>query len=141
MKVINRLANIFGSEWYLLAIGAMFLFFTSCSSTLATTYDDNGTKVITKTVYVPTFYNTNYHSFYGVAGLGYHSNFYRPVYRPYRARPFVRNHRAAIRGNTTRVKPTPRRVVRPTRSIRPTRSVRSGTTGNTIKRTNIGRRQ
>ena len=64
---------------------------TSCSSALATTYDQDGNKIITKTVYVPTYYPTSYHSFYGVAGLGYYNNFYRPVYRPYRARPFVRN--------------------------------------------------
>ena len=110
---------------------SILILLSSCSSALATTYDEQGNKVITKTVYVPTYYPTSYHSFYGVAGLGYYNNFYRPVYRPYRARPFVR---------TRTVKPVrshQRDAVR-TRAVRP---VRSRSTGNVIKRTNKGRRQ
>ena len=97
----------------------------SCSSTLATTYDENGTKVITKTVYVPSYYPVHYNSFYNPGGLGYYNNFYRPVYRPYRAKPIVRT-----------------RTVRPVRRVvKPVRSVRTGTTGNTLVRINKGRRK
>ena len=118
---------------YIIMAAVVVYALTSCSSTLATTYDENGTKVITKTVYVPTYYPTSYHSFYGVGGLGYYSNFYRPVYRQHRARPLVR---------TRTVRPT-RRVVKPTkpRVTRPIRTPRTGTTGNTVTRTNKGRRQ
>ena len=103
----------------------------SCSSTLATTYDENGTKVITKTVYVPSYYPVNYNSFYNPYGIGY-NNLFRPVYRPYRARPLVRTR--TVRPQRRVVKPAPRRVVRPTRSVR------TGTTGNTLVRINKGRR-
>ena len=82
---------------------SVLIVFSSCSSTLATTYDENGTKVITKTVYVPSYYPVQYNSFYNPGGLGYYSNFYRPSYRPYRARPIVR---------TRTVRPA-RRVVKP----------------------------
>ena len=117
----------------LLLIAILFL---SCSSTLATTYDKNGTKVITKTVYVPSYYPVQYNSFYNPGGLGYYNNFYRPIYRPYRARPIVRTR--TVRPARRVVKPAPRRVVRPVRSVRPTRT---GTTGNTLTRVNKGRRQ
>ena len=123
----------------LIALFIVILILTSfirCSSTLATTYDENGTKVITKTVYVPTYYPTSYHSFYGVGGLGYYSNFYRPVYRQHRARPIVRTRNIKPRRTVTPV----RRVTKP-RVTRPIRTPRTGTTGNTVTRTNKGRRQ
>ena len=119
-----------------IAIIVILSLFSSCSSTLATTYDENGTKVITKTVYVPSYYPVQYNSFYNPGGLGYYNNFYRPIYRPYRARPIVRTR--TVRPARRVVKPAPRRVVRPTRSVRPTRT---GTTGNTLTRVNKGRRQ
>ena len=121
-----------------LLIGGLLIaiLFLSCSSTLATTYDENGTKVITKTVYVPSYYPVQYNSFYNPGGLGYYNNFYRPIYRPYRARPLVRTR--TVRPARRVVRTTPRRVVRPTRSVRPTRT---GTTGNTLTRVNKGRRQ
>ena len=115
---------------------SILIVFSNCSSTLATTYDENGTKVITKTVYVPSYYPVQYNSFYNPGGLGYYNNFYRPIYRPYRARPIVRTR--TVRPARRVVKPAPRRVVRPTRSVRPTRT---GTTGNTLTRVNKGRRQ
>ena len=120
-----------------LLIGGLLIaiLFLSCSSTLAT-YDENGTKVITKTVYVPSYYPVQYNSFYNPGGLGYYNNFYRPIYRPYRARPIVRTR--TVRPARRVVKPAPRRVVRPVRSVRPTRT---GTTGNTLTRVNKGRRQ
>ena len=110
---------------------SVLIVFSSCSSTLATTYDENGTKVITKTVYVPSYYPVQYNSFYNPGGLGYYSNFYRPVYRPHVIRT-VRPQRRVIRPKR------PNRVIRPTRSVRPTRT---GTTGNTLTRVNKGRRQ
>ena len=118
-----------------IAIIVILSLFSSCSSTLATTYDENGTKVITKTVYVPSYYPVQYNSFYNPYGIGY-NNFFRPIYRPYRARPLVRTR--TVRPARRVVKPAPRRVVRPVRSVRPTRS---GTTGNTLTRVNKGRRQ
>ena len=120
-----------------LLIGGLLIaiLFLSCSSTLAT-YDENGTKVITKTVYVPSYYPVQYNSFYNPGGLGYYNNFYRPIYRPYRARPIVRTR--TVRPARRVVKPAPRRVVRPVRSVRPTIT---RTTGNTLTRVNKGRRQ
>ena len=99
--------------------------FSSCQS-----YVDyiNNTPVRTVTVDRP-YYPSAYHSFYGAGGLGYYNNFYRPVYRPYRAQPLVR---------TRTVRPV-RRVVKPQRPIRNVRPVRSG--NRTVVRKNVGRRQ
>ena len=121
---------------YIIMAAVVVYALTSCSSTLATTYDENGTKVITKTVYVPTYYPTSYHSFYGVGGLGYYSNFYRPVYRQHRARPIVRTRNIKPRRTVTPV----RRATKP-RVTEPIRTPRTGTTGNTVTRTNKGRKQ
>ena len=77
-----------------------------------------------------TYYPIYYHSFYNAGGLGYYSNFYRPVYPSYRARPFVRNHRnTSIR----RVQP---KVVKPVRRPKTVRLQE----GKVIIRTNKGRR-
>ena len=104
----------------------------SCTSCDAYVDYLNNTPVRTQYIERP-YYPNAYHSFYGAGGLGYYSNFYRPVYRPYRARPLVR---------TRTVRPT-RRVVKPTkpRVTQPIRTPRTGTTGNTVTRTNKGRRQ
>ena len=78
-----------------------------------------------------TYYPIYYHSFYNAGGLGYYSNFYRPVYPSYRARPFVR---------TRNVKPVRRTRVtpHPVRNRRP-KTVRLQE-GKVIVRTNKGRR-
>ena len=125
MKSINTRMKM--GLWATPIILIIILLFTRCEA-----YVDylNNTPVRTEYIERP-YYPNAYHSFYGAGGLGYYNNFYRPVYRPYRARPFVR---------TRTVKPV-RRVVKPQRPVRNVRPVRSGTTRNVITRRNVGRKK
>ena len=111
---------------YIIMAAVVVYALTSCEA-----YVDylNNTPVRTQYIERP-YYPNAYHSFYGAGGLGYYNNFYRPVYRPYRARPLVR---------TRTVKPV-RRVVKP-HPVRNVRPVRSNRTRNVVTRVNKGRRQ
>ena len=126
---------------HVLIITIGLLIAISCTSCEAYVDYLNNTPVRTQYIERP-YYPNAYHSFYGAGGLGYYSNFYSPVYRPYRARPLVRTR--TVRPVRRVVKPrTPvRRVVKPRTPVRrtTTRPVRRTTTKNVVKRTNVGRK-